>query len=226
MNNRTLLTALLVVALLGAGWVLGHRQNPANPATSGQPAAEAEAAEGAGMGSKVGFVDIESVYNSCKQMKAIDLEIQQYVDQGQKEIAPQMAPLQQDLKRLKEKIEMLAESAPERKPLEEEFLAKQRKLGTLAEPWEKDLNLRKLKARERLYTLIRTCSERVAKARSIDLLVADIEDPHADLSGESARAVDAALGLYSVKMMQKRVIYAAKSADLTAAVLEAVNAEP
>ena len=230
MNKRSALMALLVVALLGAALALGGRgRKPSSsvpdPSSAPRPPAsapaEAVAADGAAT-SRVGFIDLETVYNTCKQTKAFDLEVEKF----RQEASQKLEPLQKELDQLKELGKNLDPNSADGTALGDKFRAKRKEYEKAAEPEWRDLNGRSLKTRKKIYTLIRTAVAKVAKARGIDLVLADIEEPEIVQRGDSADALDAALREYSMKMQRKAVLYGAREVDLTSAVLEAVNSEP
>lgn len=230
MKNRNLLLGLvlaLVVAAFAFGRMKGGTPSPApghaasDPLTGPREARASDAGVPAG-GCRVGFVDLQTVYNSCKQSKAFELEMTRFVKEGRL----QLDPLEQSLKRLQEQYQMLAPSAPERADLEKQLRQKKDEYDHASEPWERDLNRKQLKEREQVYRLIREVTARIAKARDFDLVLADIEEPHPNFSAETSRDLNEALADYSIKVQKKAVLYASREMDLTAAVLEAVNAEP
>ncbi len=232
MNNRTVTVVLLAsglilgLFLLNRGAGLGGRPGPSpgQPAEPSTAPSEAVAGDAPALASssRVAFIDLETVYNSCRQTTAFDVEVEKFkLEAGKK-----MEPLHKELMKLDERIRILAKDAPDRPDLEAQFRAKQKDYDSAAEPEWRDLNQRSLKTRERIYTTIRACVAKVAKARAFDLVLADIEAPHVILKSETAEAYDAALREYSVKMQRKAVLYGAREVDLTAPVLEAVNAEP
>ncbi len=121
---------------------------------------------------------------------------------------------------------MLAQGSPERADLEAKIRQNQEESLRLSEPWERDLQRKQLKERERIYRLIQEVTARIAKARGFEMVVADIEEPHANFNSESSRDLKNALDEYAFKIQRKTVLYVSREVDLTAAVLEAVNAEP
>jgi outer membrane protein len=221
------LVLALVLAAFALGRMRGDRPSPApgRPAAAPLPGpreAQASGPELPSGGCRVGFVDLQTVYNSCKQSKAFELEMTRFVKEGRLELDP----LEQSLKRLQEQYQMLAPSAPERADLEKQLRQKKDDYDHASEPWERDLNRKQLKERERVYRLVREVTARVAKARNFDLVLSDIEEPHPNFSAETSRDLNEALADYSIKVQKKVVLYASREMDLTAAVLEAVNAEP
>ena len=230
MMNRNLLVGLvlaLVVAACAFGRMRGgpSSQPPAHPGAESLTAArEARASDSAipPAGGRIGFIDLETVYNTCRQSKAFEAEMIKFVKEGR----TQLDPLEKELKRLQEQHQMLAATAPERADLEKQLRQKKGEYDQASEPWERDLNRKQLKERERIYRLIRELTARVAKARGFDLVLADIDTPHPNFSAESSRDLVEALAEYSLKVQKKAVLYGAREVDLTEAVLEAVNAEP
>ena len=187
------------------------------------PAPEAVAGEAAVPASgRIGYIDLESVYNQCKPTKNFDAEIGKLVEEMNK----QLNPLHDELLKLKERHDVLGPQAPERAALEAEIRDKQKAGSAAQEPWMRDLNKKSLAAREKIYNLIRSAVQKVARDRGIDMVLADVEEPHANFTGPSSDDFERALQEYSMKMHRKSVLYASKDVDLTAAVLEAVNAEP
>lgn len=223
MKQRFLLIMLAAAALLAGALALRRVASAWPPlAKAGPPTPQAPVPASPEVASprRVGFVDLETVYNSCKQSKAVAAEITKFREEG----ARQLKPMRDEIERLEERLKDLADAAPERAKLAAEVSAKQREYLIASEPWSMDLNKRLLQARVRIYMLIRDAVARVAKARGLELVIADIEEPSADLNGTSAREFDNALDSYTGKIHRKTVLFAAKEVNLTAEVLEAVNA--
>ena len=227
MNTKTAL--VLVVGLLGGFALFRFWDSPHAPASpqAGQipvPARAEAASEAKANASSqaVAFIDLESVYNKCKQTKAFDLEI----DRFRKDASQRLEHDQNDIRKQEEQSKNRDKAAPDWAKLETEYRARMQEYNTAAAPVWLDLNQRTLKTRKRIYTLIRDCTARVAKEKGVAMVLADIEEPDYVLAGTSADDYDKALRDYSMKMHRKQVLYAAPGTDLTQTVLDAVNAEP
>lgn len=225
--NRTL-AIVLVVALAASAYLMGRSQ-PGRPAGGAGPlppvtgTSEANASDAAvGEGSRVGFVDLQTVYNTCKQAKAFEVEMRAFGE----EVKKQVEPIEMDLEKLRERLQLLGPGASDRAALEDQVKAKLRERDRLAEPWYRDGARKQLKKRSELYDKIREVTGRVAKSRGLEVVIADIEDPHPNLGAEDLERLDMALKDYTERIHRKRLLYGAKSVDLTQAVLDAVNAEP
>ena len=228
MNTKSVL--VLVVGVLG-GAVLVHFWGPSSPKASssglmGEIPSRVEASGGRGDASGAtggpAFINLETVYNSCKQTKGCDVEIGKL----RQDLVTRYDPDRKALEEIQQVGNTKDPNSKEWADLKKEFDAKNQELQRKLEPDFREINSRSLKAHERIYTLIRTCSAKVAKERGFSMVIADIEEPHVVLAGESARAYDEAEQGYVARMKRKTLLYANPAADLTQAVLDAVNAEP
>ncbi|GEM_PF-6467980 len=224
MNTKSVL--VLVVGLLG-GAVLFHFLNPSRGTASAPHSrgdvlpSRAEAASGSGS-SRIAFVDLTTVFGSCRQAKALEVSLNQCKSQG----GEQLKAMHDEGAKLEEQLKNLSKDAPERVAMEAQLRQKAQEYALAAEPWERDLAKMRLKGREKLYTHARTVIERLAKERGFDLVISDIEDPHPNLGGTSSEEIIQAFDSYAAKTYRKTVLYAGREADLTQAVLDVMNAEP
>ena len=227
MNTKTAL--VLAVGLLAGVALFRFLEPPHMPAAPTRDGggripvpAPAEAGSDRDASRAVAYIDLESVYNRCKQTKAFDLEI----DKFRKEASQRLEPLQAEIEKLKEQLKNLDKDVPAAAALEGQYRAKVQEYNKAAEPEWLDLGQRSLKTRKRIYTLIRDCTAKVAREKGVSIVLSDIEEPDYVLKDTTADAYEQALRDYSMKMHRKEVLYAAPGTDLTQAVLDAVNAEP
>ncbi len=227
MNTKT---ALLLVLGVLAGVALVHYAKPTPPsgspaASTARPAVDLPApadASDSRAPARIAYVDLATVFVSSKQAKALEAELSKCKAQG----FDQLKPLQLEGDKLGEQLKNMAKDAPERPALQTQFEQKAREYAQIAEPWERDLAMKRFKGREKIYVLARSTIERIAKERGVDMVLSDIEDPRPDMTGANSEQVIQAFESYMGKVYRKSVLYSGRDADLTQPVLDAMNAEP